>query len=98
MTFSSGLNVLSSSLVNRKYPLKSINLRQCSVTHKSLINFHTGLVSNPVLLKNLKILNLTGNRIREENCVTILFSNPENVLEELHFSDVEFNLESVKRK
>lgn len=89
-----GINALSTTLSQRKYPLKSICLQSCSITHKSLYAFHTGLTTNPMILKHLQILNLTGNRIKEENCLTLLFSNSENVLEELQLSDVEFPLES----
>lgn len=91
-----GINALSTTLSQRKYPLKSICFQSCSITHKSLYAFHTGLTTNPMILKHLQILNLTGNRIKEENCLTLLFSNPENVLEELQLSDVEFPLESVR--
>ncbi|CAF1023065.1 unnamed protein product, partial [Adineta steineri] len=89
-----GLINLSSSLQQRKLPLRSINLQSCSITHKSLQTFHTTLMNNTCLLKNLQTLNLSGNRIKEENCITILFSNNDNMLEELHLSDVEFSLES----
>ncbi|CAF3836161.1 unnamed protein product [Rotaria sordida] len=89
-----GLNVLSTALQQRKLPLRSFNLQSCSITHKSLYGFNSSLINNNYILKNLKILDLSGNRIKEENCITILFSNNENVLEELHLSDIEFNLES----
>ncbi|CAF3056472.1 unnamed protein product [Rotaria socialis] len=89
-----GLIALSSSLQQRKLPLISINLQSCSLTHKSLLVFNTAIINNNNLLKNLQILNLSGNRIKEENCITILFQNNDNVLEELHLSDIEFNLES----
>ncbi|CAF0976859.1 unnamed protein product [Rotaria sordida] len=89
-----GLIALSSSLQQRKLPLKSINLQSCSLTHKSLHVFNTALINNNYLLRNLQILNLSGNRIKEENCITILFQNNENILEELHLSDTEFSLES----
>lgn len=90
-----GINALSSSLSQRKFPLRSIYLQSCSISQKSLYSFHTGLTTNSIILKNLQILNLTGNRIKEENCLTLLFSNPDNVLEEFHLSDVEFSLEAV---
>ncbi|CAF4915409.1 unnamed protein product, partial [Rotaria sp. Silwood1] len=89
-----GLNALSTALQQRKCPIRSFNLQSCSVTHKSLYNFNTALINNNFIIKNLKILNLSGNRIKEENCITLLFSNNENVLEELHLSDIEFSLES----
>ncbi|CAF2649231.1 unnamed protein product [Rotaria sp. Silwood2] len=89
-----GLNALSTILQQRKLPLRSFNLQSCSISHKSLSNFNTALVNNNCILKSLKILNLSGNRIKEENCITLLFSNNENVLEELHLSDIEFGLES----
>ncbi|CAF0872120.1 unnamed protein product [Adineta steineri] len=89
-----GLIALSSSLQQCKSPITSINLQSCSLTHKSLHVFNAALINNTNLLKNLKCLNLSGNRIKEENCITILFQNNENILEELHLSDIEFSLES----
>jgi Ran GTPase-activating protein (RanGAP) involved in mRNA processing and transport len=89
-----GLVTLSSSLQQRKLPLRSLNLQSCSITHKSLHVFHTALITNNNLLKSLQILNLSGNRIKDENCITLLFSNNENVLEELHLTDIEFSLET----
>ncbi|UJR27563.1 hypothetical protein I4U23_008845 [Adineta vaga] len=89
-----GLSILSSALQQRKLPFVSINLQSCSLTHKGLHGFHTALTTNTYLLKSLRTLNLFGNRIKEENCITILFHNPENVLEDLYLSDLEFNLES----
>ncbi|CAM4889502.1 unnamed protein product [Rotaria socialis] len=89
-----GLNVLSTTLQQRKLPLRSVNLQSCSITHKSLSLFNATLANNSYLLKSLKILNLSGNRIKDESCVTVLFSNGENVLEELHLSDIEFSLDS----
>jgi hypothetical protein len=65
--FIQGLIALSSSFQQRKLPLRSINLQSCSITHKSLQVFHTALINNNFLLKNLQILNLSGNRIKEEN-------------------------------
>ena len=62
-----GLSTLNTSLQQRKSPLISINLQSCSLTQKSLYHFHTALVTNNYLLRNLKILNLAGNRIKEEN-------------------------------
>ncbi|CAF2605251.1 unnamed protein product [Rotaria sp. Silwood2] len=90
-----GLIALSSSLQQRKLPLVSINLQSCSLTHKSLHVFNTTLINNNNLLRTVQILNLSGNRIKEENCITILFQNNENILEELHLSDIEFSLESL---
>ncbi|CAF3341597.1 unnamed protein product [Rotaria sp. Silwood1] len=90
-----GLIALCSSLQQRKLPLISINLQSCSLTHKSLHVFNTAIINNNNLLRTLQILNLSGNRIKEENCITILFQNNENILEELHLSDIEFNLESL---
>ncbi len=58
---------LNSSLQQRKLPLISINLQSCSLTHKSLLVFNTALIVNNNLLTNLQILNLSGNRIKEEN-------------------------------
>jgi len=58
---------LSPSLQQRKLPLISINLQSCSLTHKSLLVFNTALIINHNLLTNLQILNLSGNRIKEEN-------------------------------
>lgn len=62
-----GLSTLNTSLQQRKSPLVSINLQSCSLTHKSLYGFHTALVTNNNLLRYLQILNLAGNRIKEEN-------------------------------
>jgi hypothetical protein len=65
-----GLTSLCSSFHQRKLPLISINLQSCSLTHKSLYALHTQLITNNHLLRNLQILNLAGNRIKEENvCV-----------------------------
>ncbi|CAF1992841.1 unnamed protein product [Rotaria magnacalcarata] len=89
-----GLNVLNAALQQRKLPLRSINLQSCSITHKSLCLFNASLANNNYILKSLKILNLSGNRIKHESCVAVLFSNGENVLEELHLSDIEFSLDS----
>ncbi|CAF0852401.1 unnamed protein product [Adineta ricciae] len=89
-----GLIALCSSLQQRKLPIRSLNLQSCSISHKSLQIFNTALISNSFILKNLRILNISGNRIKEESCVTLLFSNSDNVLEELHLSDIEFSLES----
>jgi hypothetical protein len=63
----SGLVTLSSSLQQRKLPLRSLNLQSCSITHKSLHAFHTALIANSYILKNLQILNLSGNRVKDEN-------------------------------
>ncbi len=62
-----GLIALSSSLQQRKLPLISINIQSCSLTQKSLHVFNTALMNNSYLLKSLQILNLSGNRIKEEN-------------------------------
>lgn len=59
--------MLTPALQQRKLPLTSINLQYCSLTHKSLLGFHTALVTNNHLLRNVQSLNLTGNRIKEEN-------------------------------
>jgi hypothetical protein len=58
---------LSSSLQQRKLPLRSLNLQSCSITHKSLHVLNTALTTNNYLLKTLQILNLSGNRIKDEN-------------------------------
>ena len=68
----SGLISLSSSLSQRKLPLMSINLQSCSLTHKSLQVFNTALMNNNYLLKNLQIINLSGNRIKEENVYLLI--------------------------
>ena len=62
-----GLTTLSSSFQQRKLPLRSINLQSCALTHKSLYVFNTALITNNNLLKTLQCVNLSGNRIKEEN-------------------------------
>ncbi|CAF0821938.1 unnamed protein product [Adineta ricciae] len=89
-----GLIALSSTLQQRKLPLVSINLQSCSITHKGLHAFNAALVANNNLMKTLQTFNLFGNRIKEDNCLTLLFQNSDNVLEDLYLSDLEFSLES----
>jgi len=62
-----GLTILNSSLQQRKLPINSLNLQFCGLTQKSLYLFNTSLITNQHLLKSLKILNFSGNRIKEEN-------------------------------
>lgn len=63
----SGLLALTAAIQQRKSPLRSLNLQSCSISHKSLHGFHTALTSNNNLIKYLQVINLTGNRIKDEN-------------------------------
>lgn len=65
--FFKGIMALTSCLQQRKLPLRSINLQSCSITHRSLLAFNTALIINSYLLKSVQILNLAGNRIKEDN-------------------------------
>ena len=58
---------LASALQQRKQPLVSIHLQSCSLTHKSLLAFNTAIMNNSCVLRSLQVLNLAGNRIKEEN-------------------------------
>ena len=62
-----GLANLTAALQQRQLPLRSLNLQSCSITHKSLRAFNTTLINNSYLFKYLKILNLSGNRIKDEH-------------------------------
>ncbi len=69
--------MLNSSLNQRKLPLRSINLQSCSLTHKSLLVFNTALTNNNYLLKNLQIVNLSGNRIKEDTVCREIWKKKE---------------------
>ena len=62
-----GLIGLGSHLQQRKLPLRSLCLQSCSITHRGLHLFNTAIVNNTQLSKHLQVLNLSGNRIKEEN-------------------------------
>jgi len=90
-----GLLALNNAIQQRKLPLISLNLQSCGLTQKSLQIFNTTLMNNTSLVPHLQMVNLAGNRLKEENCLSVLFNQPENNLEELHLTDLEFSLETL---
>ncbi|CAF0761161.1 unnamed protein product, partial [Didymodactylos carnosus] len=85
---------LSEKLQQRKIPLITLNFTSCNLTHKSVHLFNTALSNNPLLSRTLTSVNFSGNKLKEETDITVLFSN-ENNIEELQLGDNEFNVESL---